>query len=113
MKKILWLSRHEMTSDQKCDLERIYGNIQIKKVDMTVNHGSQVVEAGEDCDILAIVLPINIQEQLLRLTNKPVISCKNNRVETGSLTSNGEKEYRFEFAYWFQIKEVKIVTEKL
>jgi len=113
MIKILWLSRHEMSQTQLADLKRIYGEVEVKKVDMTVSHATQITEAGNDCDIFAIVLPINIQEQLLRLTNKPIISCKNNRVPTGNKTSTCEIEYKFEFDHWFQIHEVKIVTEKL
>lgn len=113
MKKILWLSKHDLTNDQIEDLKKIYGNIEITKVDMTVNDGKTVVEIGRNFDILAVVLPIHIQEQLLKLTNKPVISCKNDRIPTGNKTDNGETEYKFKHNHWFQIKSIEIQTKKL
>lgn len=54
MTKILWLSRHTMTEAQIADLNRIYGEIEVKTFDQSVSGWKDVVEAGADCDILAL-----------------------------------------------------------
>jgi len=113
MKKLLWLSRHEMTEPQLSDLKRIFGKFEIHQVEDTVKSAQEIIDHGKNCDILAVVLPIQLQEQLLRLTDKPVISAKNNRIDSGKINEKGEKIFNFEFDHWFRIKEVKIITEKL
>ena len=46
MKKILWLSRHQMTKAQVADLNRIYGEIEVKTFDQSVSGWKDVAEAG-------------------------------------------------------------------
>lgn len=118
--KILWLSRHCMTTEQLCDLLRIYGKIEIIRYDKTVASWQEVVEAGKDCDILAVVLPPTILADLTNPQNntKPVIRAKSNRVETGKSTLNPatgkhEKEYKFEHAGWERVVKIEIVVEEL
>ena len=57
MKKILWVSRHQMTEEQLDDLKRIYGEFELVKFDQTVSNVKEIIEAGKNCDILAVVLP--------------------------------------------------------
>lgn len=118
--KILWLSRHNMTSSQLADLKRIYGDIEIKSFDQTVSNWKDVVAVGEDCDILAVVLPPNILMDLLnpRNNSKPVIRAKANRVPTGRMVVNPatgveETEYRFEHEAWEQVLKFEVVTQVL
>lgn len=120
MKKVLWFSRHEMTDTQKADLERIYGEVEIKKLDGTVSSWREITEAGEDCEILAVVLPPAILADLTnpRNNDKPVIRAIANRVETGNMivnpaTGKEEKEYRFEHAGWERVMKIEVVTERL
>ena len=64
MKKILWISRHEMTIEQLDDLKRIYGEISITKVDKTIADVKEI-EKYKDYDVIAVVLPINIIAELV------------------------------------------------
>ena len=118
--KILWLSRHNMTGEQYVDLQRIYGNIEIKQVSKTVNGWQDVVDLGYDCDVLAVVLPISILADLTNPRNnrKPVIRAKSNRVPTGKsvlnpATGKEEEEYLFEHVGWEQIESVVLSVKEL
>ena len=120
MKKILWFSRHQMTEAQRVDLERIYGEVEIKKIDGTVSSWREITEAGEDCEILAVVLPPAILADLVNPRNnqKPVIRAIANRVETGNMvinpaTNKEEVEYKFQHAGWEKIIKIEVVTELL
>lgn len=120
VKKILWLSRHTMTEMQIEDLRRIYGEVEIKTFDQTVSGWKDVVKAGEDCDILAVVLPPAIIADLTNPRNntKPVIRARANRVATGNTvynpaTGKEEAEYRFEHAGWERIVKIEVVVEEL
>ena len=118
--RILWLSRHNMTNEQIADLKRIYGDVEIKHYTDTVSSWKDVVEIGEDCDVLAVVLPPAILADLVnpRNNNKPVIRAIANRVETGNTvinpaTGKEEKEYMFVHAGWEKIVKIEIITERL
>lgn len=118
--RILWLSRHTMTADQLADLTRIYGEVEIKQYDQSVTGWKDVVEQGEDCDILAVVLPPAILADLTNPRNntKPVIRAIANRVPTGNTivnpaTGKEEQEYRFEHAGWERVVKVVVETERL
>jgi len=120
MKNILWYSRHEMTQDQFSDLCRIYGEVQIKRMDGTVKSWREIAEAGDDCEVLAVVLPPAILADLVNPRNnqKPVIRAIANRVETGNMvinpaTNKEEVEYKFQHAGWEKIIKIEVVTELL
>ena len=120
MTKILWLSRHTMTEAQIADLNRIYGEIEVKTFDQSVSGWKDVVEAGADCDVLAVVLPPAILADLTNPRNntKPVIRAKANRVPTGNTivnpaTGKEETEYRFEHAGWEKVVKIEVVVEAL
>lgn len=120
MKKVLWLSRHEMTEAQVSDLIRIYGEVEIKKVNLNVTSWRDVVEAGDDCDVLAVVLPPAILADLTnpRNNSKPVIRAKSNRVPTGNTivnpaTGKEETEYCFSHAGWERVVKIEVVVEAL
>lgn len=120
MTKVLWLSRHTMTEAQIADLNRIYGEIEVKTFDQSVSGWKDVVEAGADCDVLAVVLPPAILADLTNPRNntKPVIRAKANRVPTGNTivnpaTGKEETEYRFEHAGWEKVIKIEVVVEAL
>ena len=70
MKKVLWFSRHEMTDDQRAAL----GDVEVTQVSKTINSAFELQEEVDAADIIAIVAPINIQAQFLKIANgKPVI----------------------------------------
>lgn len=120
MMRVLWLSRHELTEAQVADLNRIYGEIEVKTFKQSVSSWKDVVEAGTDCDVLAVVLPPAILADLTnpRNNSKPVIRAKANRVPTGNTivnpaTGKEEKEYRFEHAGWERVVKIEVVVEAL
>ena len=120
MKKILWVSRHKMTEGQVEDLKRIYGEFELAKFDQTVSNVKEILEAGRNCDILAVVLPPALLADLVNPRNnkKPVIRAVANRVETGNTVLNpatGQKEleYKFEHVAWEQVLKIEIITKKL
>ena len=120
MTNVLWLSRHAMTEAQIADLNRIYGKVEVKTFNQPVTGWKDVVEAGTDCDVLAVVLPPAILADLVNPFNnqKPVIRAKANRVATGKTiinpaTGREETEYRFEHAGWERILKIEIIAEML
>jgi len=120
MMRVLWLSRHELTEAQVADLNRIYGEIEVKTFKQSVSSWKDVVEAGTDCDVLAVVLPPAILADLTnpRNNSKPVIRAKANRVPTGNTivnpaTGKEETEYRFEHAGWERVVKIEVVVEAL
>ena len=118
--KILWLSRHTMTAEQLADLNRIYGEVEVKQFDQSVSGWKDVVEQGEDCDVLAVVLPPAILADLTNPRNntKPVIRAIANRVPTGNMiinpaTGKEEVEFKFEHVGWERVVKVVVETERL
>lgn len=53
IKKILWVSRHSMISEQQADLERIYGAVELIQHDETLNDITPLLEY--DVDVYAVV----------------------------------------------------------
>lgn len=109
-----------MTKEQIADLKRIYGEVELKKFDQSVTGWKDVVEAGAECDILAVVLPPAILADLINPKNntKPVIRAKALRVATGNTIINPatgmeETEYSFKHDGWERILKFEIVAEKL
>lgn len=109
-KNILWFSRHDMSKEQFKDLQRIYGqNILINQINRTIKSAYELADEIEAADIIAIVAPINLQTQFLKLANgKPVISARSKRI----LLEDGEK-VEFRFDGWYQIEKIEIVTKDL
>jgi len=123
MKKVLWFSRHDMTNEQLNAL----GNVEITKISGTftnvhvpftgiVNNGEETElppfkEIVKKYDIVAIVLPIHLEDQVLKIAgDKPVIKALNKRqIIKGE---NGEEDKAvFVFEGWQRLVEIKIVVE--
>ena len=107
MKKVLWFSRHQMTEDQRAAL----GDVEIIQINRTVNSAYEVQEEIEQCDIIAIVAPVHIQQQFLKLAgSKPVIMALNDRVlvpqEDGS-----ESKAEFVFVKWERLVRIEVIKE--
>lgn len=104
-KKVLWFSRHAMTPDQMAAL----GNVEITQVNKTVNTAFELQAEIDEADIIAIVAPINLQQQFLKLANgKPVIMAVNDRVLVPQ--ENGEEDkVEFRFVKWEQLDRIEIV----
>jgi hypothetical protein len=110
-----------MTQDQLDDLRRIYGkDLEVKQVSSTAVSYKDILTVGDDCDVLAVVLPPAILADLTNPRNnqKPVIRAIANRVPTGNKITNPatgklEDEFKFEHAGWERVIKIEVVTERL
>lgn len=107
MKKVFWFSRHEMTEEQKAAL----GECEIIQCNKSINTAYDVQEEARECDILAIVAPINLQQQFLKIAEgRPVIMAVNDRVlipqEDGS-----EDKVAFRFVKWEQLIKIEVIKK--
>jgi hypothetical protein len=126
MVKVLWFSRHQMTAPQKEALEAKLGMIEITQVDGTMPNVHVPFSGklnGEDAeipafkemmkgfDVVAIVAPINLQQQILTVAGEtPVIFAENKR-ERINVSGDQEPQFQFVFKGWKRLVEVKVVTE--
>jgi hypothetical protein len=109
MKKVLWFSRHEMTADQLAALKRKLGNIEINKIDKTISSAYELKDDIEGADVIAIVAPLNLQSQFLKLAEgKPVIIAQTKRELTKD-ENGGESKVTFIFDGWKQLEKIEVV----
>lgn len=110
MKHVLWFSRHTMTTEQYAALETKLGEpVDLVQVDKTIQSAYELQNEIEEADIIAIVAPINLQQQFLKLANgKPVIIAHSKRTPRGE-DANGEPQYEFVFEGWKQLMKIEVV----
>ena len=124
---IIWFSRHSMTESQLAALSSKLGKITVTQVDGTMPNvhvsfpGKLNGEDAEipafkelvkDFDVVAIVAPINLQQQILSVSGeKPVIIAQSNRVRK-ELPEGQPAEFEFIFAGWHQLKKIEVITEE-
>ena len=102
-KKVLWFSRHQMTNDQLAAL----GDVEVTQVNKSISSAYELEEEINNSDIIAIVAPINLQQQFLKLAaGKPVIMAVNDRVLVPQ--PDGEDKVEFHFVKWEQLDEIII-----
>lgn len=108
--KVLWFSRHPLSEEQRADLERVYGPVEVNQVNKTIQAAREIAADIEQSDVIAIVAPLPLQQQFLELAGeKPVVFCKNDRridPEDGTKVS-------FAHAGWFQIRKIEVVFDRL
>lgn len=123
MKKVLWFSRHSMTSEQlaalgQVEVTQVNGNMANVHVPFlgNVNGGEEqqvpaFKELLKEFDIVAIVLPINLEQQVLSVAgNLPVIRANNKRQLIKG--ANGEEDkVVFNFDGWVRLVKIEVVTE--
>lgn len=106
-KKVLWFSRHTMTPEQLAALGAVKEVIQC---DGTISSVWELEDEIKECDIVAIVAPINLQSQFLKIAgDKPVITAISERrvIER----EGGDNDVEFVFQKWMRIKKIEVVTE--
>lgn len=110
--KVLWFSRHTMTKQQEDELFakiKTDNGVIITQISETINSVSEI-ENVNDFDIYAIVAPIALQQQFLKIAGeKPVIMAKSDRVL--AKTPEGEDKISFVFNKWERIKKIEVVIE--
>ena len=108
MTKVLWFSRHDLTDAQFSDLVEIYGEIEVVQINRTINSAYEIKAEIEESNVVAIVAPLNLQDQFLKLADKrPVLICRNHRIP--------QEDGTMEFVHggWSQLKKVEIIIEEL
>ena len=102
-KKVLWFSRHQMSDDQL----KALGDVEVTQINRSISSAYELEEEIKAADIVAIVAPINLQQQFLKLAEgKPVIMAVNNRVLVPQ--EGGEDKVEFHFVKWEQLDEIII-----
>ena len=119
MKSVLWISRHEMTTRQREDLERVMGgDVRLLPFRDSVRALSELTPLLDACDAVAAVLPPELLAGLLRLAGeKPVLRAVSGRVPTGlTLTlPDGRQEAEFAFVHlrWEQVLRAEFEVRAL
>ena len=106
-KKVLWFSRHEMTDAQKAAL----GDVTINQVNRSIQSAFELQEEIDEADIIAIVAPIQLQQQFLKLAGeKPVIMAVNDRLLVPQ-PDGTEDKVEFRFVKWERLIKIEVVKE--
>ena len=119
MKRVLWVSRHQMTGEQFADLERIMGGpVELIPWRDTVRDVTELVPALAQADAAAVVLPLELLGQLLPLAGeKPVLQAVSARQATGRTVTapDGQQEPEFAFVHqgWRQVLRLELETRML
>ncbi len=110
MKKVLWFSRHDLTDAQKSDLVKVLDSeITINHVNRTVNSAYELKSEINDCDIACVVMPLNLQQQMLWLLGeKPMLIGRNHRTQ-----QDEDGNFILSHAGWDKISRIEIVKETL
>lgn len=130
MTKVLWFSRHAMSKAQRADLEKALGAITVTQCNGTapnvhVPFEGVTPEVGETIaeeillgtqkplkelvkgfDEVAVVLPINMIQQLLPFSNGRLLQANNLRVAEGD-------GFKFVHNGWQEILGVEIISNPL
>ncbi len=106
MKKVLWVSRHPMTDAQEGALGQ---DIVITQVSKTLQSAYELKNEIDEADIIAIVAPISLQQQFLKLAaGKPVIMAVSERILVPD-EDGGEDKVQFVFQKWEQLDRIEVV----
>ena len=118
-RRVLWVSRHNMTEDQRQDLERIMGGpVELDTWSDTVRDVEELRPRICRADAVAAVLPAEKLAKLLKITGKcPVLQATSARVDTGRFTVQpggaAEREFAFVHQGWQQILSIRIRVRSL
>lgn len=113
MKNVLWVSRHQLSTDQICDLERIYGEVEVRQHSENVGRVSDLRNEIADADVIAAVLPVNMLSDLLREAGgKPVIRARMRRTLVPD-PDGGEPKTVMAHEAWEQVLRVQVETVDL
>ena len=105
-----------MTSEQKADLERIYGQIELIQYDETLDDITPLLALN--ADVYAVVLSSALIADLKKASSAEIIQPVSGRVRTGSTvfnsaTGRNENEYVYKHLCWQRIVQFEFETERL
>ena len=96
-----------MTADQKASL----GDCEITQINRSIRSAFELADEVAKADIIAIVAPINLQSQFLKLAgDKPVIMAVNDRVLVPQ-PDGTEDKVEFRFVKWERLLKIEVVKE--
>lgn len=119
MKKVLWISRHQMPPAQRADLElALRDAVELTCWTQTVHDLAELAAAVEAADAVAAVLPIELMSGLMRLAaGRPVLLAVAERKPTGRVLTllDGRQEAEFAFVHrgWRQILRLEVEMRDL
>lgn len=119
MKRVLWISRHQMTTEQRSDLERVMGEgVELRPWAETVEDLADLRTEVERADAVAAVLPVERLAELIRMAgDRPVLQAVAVRTPTGRVHTlpDGRREPEFAFAHggWRQILRLELEVRDL
>lgn len=108
---VLWFSRHSMTDPQLAALTAKLGDVTVNQVNKTISNAYELQDEIAANDVIAIVAPLNLQAQFLKLAgDKPVIVAETKR-ELIHDADGGEDKVNFVFNGWTRLVKIDVVTE--
>lgn len=119
MKRVLWISRHQMTPEQWTDLERAAGDTVVLACwPDTVEDLAALRPLVEWSDAVAAVLPVELLAGVMKLAGtRPVLQAVSGRQPTGRTHTlpDGREEPEFAFVHrcWRQILRLELETRDL
>ena len=112
LKKVLWISRHVMSAEQRGSLERLYGGFELMWWRENVEDMGALAPAVARADVIAAVLPIHLLAALVAMApDKPVLIDLARR--TLVPTDGPEAETRFAHGGWQRIRRLEVELEPL
>ena len=119
MKRVLWISRHEMTAPQLRDLERVLGDkVELECQRDTICDMNELRPLIAASDAVAAVLPPRLLAELMAMRGeRPVLQSVSARRQSGrmNLLPDGrrEPEVIFEHLCWEQVLQMELETRRL
>ena len=118
MKRVLWISRHEMTEFQLKDLARVLGDeVELVTWKDTVTDLAELMPELRRADAVAAVLPVRLLAELVAAAGKkPVFQSWAARTPTGRMLelADGRREAEMQFRHlgWEQILRLELETKR-
>lgn len=97
-----------MTAEQEAALGE---NVEIIQINRSIQSAFELQQEIDNADVIAIVAPINLQQQFLKLAGeKPVIMAVNDRVLIPQ-PDGTEDKVEFRFVKWERLLKIEVVKE--
>lgn len=118
MKRVLWISRHQMTEFQQKDLARLLEDeVELVTWKDTVTDLAELMPELHRADAVAAVLPVRLLAELVAAAGEtPVFQSWAARTPTGRILelADGRREAEMQFRHlgWEQILRLELETKR-